>query len=240
MNELFSVLLLALLPAAGNFFGGLLAEIRPISARSLSLALHAAAGVVLAIVGVEIMPQALQAEPAWVMVVALVLGGLFYMLIESWASSRLEQAGSDAGPWFIYLTVAIDLFSDGLMIGAGSSIDLRLGLLLALGQVTADIPEGFATLASFRSRGMGRARRLWLGASFALPVLLGAGLGFGLVRSQPEIVKLALLAFTAGILMTLVVEEIVPEAHTGEEARSAALFFIGGFALFTLLSVLVG
>ena len=42
---------------------------------------------------------------------------------------------------------------------------------------------------------------------------------------------MATLAFTAGMLTTLVVEEIVPESHEGKEARLAALYLIGGFVL---------
>lgn len=53
------VLGLAALPAAGNFAGGLWAEWRPPSPRALNIALHAAAGIVLAVVAVEIMPRAL-------------------------------------------------------------------------------------------------------------------------------------------------------------------------------------
>jgi hypothetical protein len=37
--------------------------------------------------------------------------------------------------------------------------------------------------------------------------------------------------------MTVVVEEIVPEVHHGNEARLAAFVLVGGFALFTLLSI---
>ncbi len=56
-----AVLAFAALPALGNFAGGLLAEVLRPSRRLLSLALHAAAGIVLSVVAVELMPQALQA-----------------------------------------------------------------------------------------------------------------------------------------------------------------------------------
>jgi ZIP family zinc transporter len=69
-----------------------------------------------------------------------------------------------------------------------------------------------------------------------LPLLFGATVGYLGVRGQPEIVKQTLLAFTANVLTTVVVEEIVPEAHEDGEARFAALVFVGGFAAFTLLS----
>lgn len=73
-----------------------------------------------------------------------------------------------------------------------------------------------------------------------LPVLLGATLGYWIVRGQPEIYKLLLLAFAAGVLVTGVVEEIVLEAHQEGEARVAALALVGGFSLFTLLSIYLG
>jgi len=242
MPEVLIVLTLAALPAVGNFAGGLVAEMLPVSERTLSLALHAAAGIVLAVVGMELMPRALSIEPAWLVVLALLAGGGFFVLADKTIDLLNCRFGSegDFGPWAIFFAVSVDLFNDGLMIGAGSTVDLRLGLLLALGQVSADLPEGFATIASFRRRGIARRLRLLLSLSFALPVLAGAMIGYFGVRGGPELAKMLLLAFTAGILVTVTVEEIVPQAHEGEEARSAALFFIGGFALFTFLSVYLG
>jgi ZIP family zinc transporter len=57
------------------------------------------------------------------------------------------------------------------------------------------------------------------------------------MRGQPELYKMMLLAFTAGVLTTLVVEELIPEAHE-EVADSpiSPLIFAGGFALFALIS----
>ena len=75
MNEYLTVLALAALPAAGNFAGGLFAEFVSVSDRLLSLALHAAAGIVLGVVGIELMEQVLQAEPPWVPLLAFVTGG---------------------------------------------------------------------------------------------------------------------------------------------------------------------
>ncbi len=242
MNGFLIVLALAALPALGNLAGGLLAEVVEVSPRTLSLALHAAAGIVLAVVGVELLPEALTAERPWIVILAFVAGGGFFLLLDSALDLITARLGGEesASSWAIFSGVAIDLFTDGLMIGAGSAIDFRLALLVALGQVSADVPEGFATIANFKIRGVPRGRRMLLSLLFALPVLLGAMLGYLVLREQPDIWKQAILAFTAAILATLVVEEIMPEAHRGEEARLAALVFVGGFALFTLLSVYLG
>jgi ZIP family zinc transporter len=137
----------------------------------------------------------------------------------------------------IYFGVSVDLFSDGIMVGTGSTVAVGLGLLLALGQVPSDVPEGFATIANFRRQGVSRWMRLLLAAAFAVPIFLGATIGYWLMRDAPELNKLLLLTFTAGVLSTLVVEELVPEAvEEVPEHPLSALSFIGGFALFALLS----
>lgn len=46
----------------------------------------------------------------------------------------------------------------------------------------------------------------------------------------------SILAFTAGVLLTVTVEEIIPESHKHGEARLAALVLISAFALFALIS----
>lgn len=255
MTGYLTVLLLALLPAAGNFLGGVASEFVTVSRRTLSLALHVAAGIVIGVVGIELMPEALDVDRPWLVLIAFVLGGAGFVLLEwsiGWVQGRFAgvKAGADpetpaqqedeepnVGPWAIYFGVSLDLFSDGLMIGTGSNLGLALGLLLALGQVPADIPEGFATIATFKDQGVPRPRRLLLGASFVIPILLGATLGYFGVRGQAEIVQLSLLAFTAGILVAVAVEEMIPEAHEAGDPRYAPLALVGGFALFALISV---
>lgn len=242
MSEFLLVLAFAALPALGNFAGCLLAEFVPLSRLALNLALYMAAGVVLAVVAVELMPRALEAEPAWAIVGAFVLGGVFYVAVD-WSIQRLNdrfgggEAG-DAGQWVIFFGVSVDLFSDGIMIGTGSTVAVGLGLLLALGQVPSDVPEGFAAIANFRRGGVARRRRLLLAGAFAVPIFMGATLGYWLMRDAPELYQLLLLTFTAGVLSTLVVEELVPEAvEEVPESPLSSLAFVGGFALFTLLSV---
>lgn len=242
------VLLLCLLPIGGNVAGGLLAELIPVPQRTLSFALHAAAGVILSVVALEIMPEAMTASAPWIVIAALVGGCVAFLgldalvhVVRHRGSRTRHMPGEESdSTWGIFVGVAVDLFADGIVIGAGTTISAGLGLLLALAQVPADLPEGFATIANFRAKGMSRGRRIALSLAFAVPIVLGAAIGYFGVRHAPEIVKLSLLAFTAGILLTVVIEEIIPEAHEDGEARFAALAFIGGFALFAAISAYGG
>lgn len=238
MTEFFHAVLLSALPAVGNFAGGAVAEFVATSRSMLSRALHVASGIVLAVVAVELLPAAMSGSaPLWAVVAGLGLGGAFYVLLE-WTMDAISGAEAP-GAWMIYAAVAVDLFSDGLMIGISSNVSFHLAFVLTVGQLMADAPEGFATIANFKHRGAPRAQRLILSASFVLPCLLGASVGFWLLRGQAESMQLAALAFTAGILLLAAVEDMLKEAHeVAEDTRASAAFFLGGFILFTVVSSL--
>lgn len=61
-----------------------------------------------------------------------------------------------------------------------------------------------------------------------------------LLRDEPEIVTLSVLALTGGALTTVVVEEMVTEAHGGETSQLEPIFLTAGFALFGAISVYFG
>ncbi len=240
MPDFLIVLGLAALPAMANFVGGALAEVFPVSGRALSLALHLAAGVVLAVVGLELMPETLEASAPWVPLLAFVAGGAAFISLDAligYVQGRLGSSDEQSSAFAIFAGVSLDLFSDGVMIGTGSVLNPALGLLLALGQMPADVPEGFAAVATLRNAGVSRKRRLLMAAGFAIPILFGAALGFLGLRDAPELVALSVLALTGGALAAVVVEEMVTEAHEGDTSRLGPIFLTAGFALFGAISV---
>ncbi|MGH6886504.1 MAG: hypothetical protein ACREGK_10575 [Geminicoccales bacterium] len=94
MSDYLVVFGLALLPAFGNFSGGLMAEYLPTSKRNLNRALHAASGIVIAIVAVELVPRALPATSGSIVAFAFGLGGLAYVGLAALVE-RLQKKRSD-------------------------------------------------------------------------------------------------------------------------------------------------
>jgi ZIP family zinc transporter len=234
-----TVLGLASLPAFGNFAGGLLSEWLKPSKDVVNRALHAASGIILAVVSVEVMPNALGIVPAWLLATAFIAGGLVYLvidaIIQNWQQDQQDGAGARA--WMIYVAVLFDLIGDGLLIGAGSAVSDQLALLLAMGQVLADIPEGFSVLANFREKGVKRGRRVLLSASFIIPVVCAALLAYLLLRDEAELFKYTAMVFVAGLYSLAAVEDMLGEAHeSAVDTRWSAISFIGGYALFLFVS----
>lgn len=238
MPELVTVVLFALLPPAGNFVGGLVAEVLPESKRFRSAALHAAAGVVVAVVAVEIMPTALDVLSGWAIGLAFAVGGILYLFAD-WGMDRLS--GGNSRMWMIYLAVSFDLFADGLLIGAGSSIGASLGLALAVGQVLADMPEGAAAIMTFRASEVPRSRRFLLSAGLFIPPLVATLVAYLLLREAGQGTQSAALVVTAGLFSVAALEDMLKEAHEAEsDSKVLTLSLVLGFSLFAIVSQILG
>lgn len=243
LMSIWFVLGLAALPALGNFVGGLLAEFLKTPKRRLNRALHAAAGIVIAVVSIEILPEALARISPWIIALAFALGGLAYIVIESVVEGlqKKRQGDTKTGMWMIYVAVSMDLFSDGILIGTGSVVSTSMAVVLALGQVLADVPEGYSTIANMKGKGIPRSRRMLFSAAFAIPVLGAAVIAYYLLRNQSEAWQFGVLTFTAGLLTVAAVEDMLTEAHdSDEDTRWSLVAFIGGFVLFVMVSAGLG
>jgi ZIP family zinc transporter len=238
MNELVVILGLALLPAAGNFLGGILAEVSRPSPKAVSLALHAAVGLVFAIISTELLPEASEVLSGWLIGIAFIIGGLLYVGADSIAS-RLSSGGGGGSKrmWLIYAAVMVDLASDGIVIGSSGAVAVGLALKLALGQILADLPEGYATASALQSNNVPRGKRILMMASFAIPVLAAAAFTHLVLKDAGEAWRFGALAAISGLLALAAIEDMLGEAHENSaDSKPAAIAFVSGFALFVFVS----
>lgn len=238
MSTYLSVLAFALLPALGNLIGTAVAEFSRTPKWVIGAALHAAAGVAVALVGIDLLPRAWEATTVWLFLILFGLGALLsYMLAQAaeWVSGRVR--GGSAGAWMVYMSTAADLLSDGLMTGASAAISSELGLLLALSQVIANVPAGFATIANFRAQNVSRRVRWLSAASFVCPALVGATIGFTVLQGASDESQDAALAVIIGILLVTTIEDLIPQAdRPGTSRPVSTASFVAGFAFFAILA----
>ena len=109
-------------------------------------------------------------------------------------------------------------------------------MLLALGQLLADFPEGYATFANLQARKVSRKTRFVLSAALVLPATIAALISFLVLRDMAEWVQTSALVAVAGILTIAAIEDMMGEAHESAEDRTGSILaFIGGFVLFSLV-----
>lgn len=238
MNGFLAVLALAVLPVGGNIFGAIVSEVSRTPKWVIGAALHAAAGVAIALVSVDLVPRIIDTTATWLFLTLFGVGALLsYAFARAAVRLTRHLKGGSAGAWMVYMATAADLLSDGLMTGASAAVSPELGLLLALSQVVANVPGGFATIGNLKSQGVPRFTRFIAAASFVAPVIVGVLIGYGGLRGASEAAQDAALAVIVGILLVTTVEDLVPEAdRPGASRRVSTTAFVGGFAFFALLA----
>lgn len=244
MSDLTIIFMLALLPAIGSVAGALIAEWKQPPEWLIGAALHAAAGIATAVVAVELMPRAVASAATWMLAIAFMGGAIASILLKratDWARRKLGGRNDRAGLWAVYAAIAADLLIDGLTTGAGAAVSRDLGLLLALSQVAANIPGGFAVAARFRSAGAGRAQRLKLTALYPLSPVFGGAVGYLALRGASDVLTGIALALFSGLLLLATIEDLVPQAdQPGAPRKISSPAFGAGFVALMLVASYLG
>lgn len=224
-------LLIMAIPAAVALCGGVLAAVWSPSHQARSLIQHFAAGVVLAALAVELLPEiGREHAPALVLIGAFALGSLFMYGLKLW-TLRIEHQAAAAGSASstgLLLATFIDVAVDGFIIGAGFAAGGETGTILALGLSVELLFLGLA-LASEATAGW---RIVAISGALGGTVLGFALLGNLLLAGASHAVIGGALAFSAAALLYLVTEELLMEAHEVEEKPVSTLVLFSGFLAF--------
>ncbi|MDR2655649.1 MAG: ZIP family metal transporter [Oscillospiraceae bacterium] len=110
---------------------------------------------------------------------------------------------------------------------------------LALGIGIQNFPEGAAVALPLRREGCSVSKAFWLGT---LSGAVEPVAGFITVMLAGLFIPVMpwLLAFSAGAMMYVVVEELIPEAHLGEHSHAGTLGVMSGFLVMMVLDVALG
>ena len=147
------------------------------------------------------------------------------------------------------LVMAITLHNipEGLAVGvvfgaAGMGIDgvtTAAAVSLAIGIGIQNFPEGFAVAMPLRRQGVSRRKSFWYGQMSAIVEPIFGVIGAMAVIYMEPILPYA-LAFAAGAMIYVVVEEVIPETQRDKFTDVAVLGFIGGFLIMMILDVALG
>jgi ZIP family zinc transporter len=134
--------------------------------------------------------------------------------------------------------LAVGVLFGGAALGLdGASVGAAVALAIGIG--IQNFPEGFAVSMPLRRQGVSPARSLWFGQLSAVVEPVAAVIGAVAVLQMQVILPYA-LAFAAGAMIYVVVEEVIPETQRDKYTDFATLGFIGGFLVMMMLDVGLG
>lgn len=147
-------------------------------------------------------------------------------------------------PWrrsaLLIAAITLHNLPEGLAVGIGfASGDTGAAVALAIGIGLQNVPEGLAVALPLRRDGMSRWRALWYGQLTAVVEPVAAVIGAAVVTQASGLLPYG-LAFAAGAMIYVVVEELIPETVRTGSADVATLGFIAGFTLMMVLDNAIG
>lgn len=251
--------LITALGAAGVVF------LRRINQRLLDVMLGFAAGVMLAASFWSLLSPAIELAaslgvPSWLPAASgLAAGGLFLRLMDAvlphlhpgYPRREAEGIGTHWHRTTLLVTaITLHNIPEGLAVGVAfgavgaglelnGAITLSGAIALTIGIGIQNFPEGVAVAMPIRAVGISRVRAFWFGQLSAVVEPIAAVIGAAAVVAFRPLLPYA-LAFAAGAMVYVVIEELVPESQRNGNEDIATLATIGGFMAMMILDVALG
>ena len=195
--------------------------------------------------------------PAWLpatvgfLIGAIFLRGIDMVLPHLHLGFPIEEAAGIKTPWrrstLLVLAIILHNIPEGLAVGVAfgavaagfPEATLAAAIALAIGIGIQNFPEGLAVSLPLRREGMSRRKSFWYGQLSVLVEPVTGVIGAAAVILAQPILPYA-LAFAAGAMIFVVVEELVPESQRGGNTDLATMGAITGFVVMMILDVAFG
>lgn len=196
-----------------------------------------------------------QGKIAWIPATVGFLGGMAFLLVLDSLIPHLhlessEPEGVEANlkkTTMLVLAVTLHNIPEGMSVGVtfagamigNTGVTLAGAFALAVGIAIQNFPEGAIISMPLRSEGVSRLRSFAYGALSGIVEPVGALITILLAKQIVPALPF-LLAFAAGAMIYVVVEELIPESQSGEHSNIGTIGVAFGFVIMMILDVALG
>jgi ZIP family zinc transporter len=228
------VVLIVVISVLGPILGSGLGVLKRPSFNYICNMLCFAAGVMLAISFLELIPESIHIGSIGVCVAGLVVGaltmfGLDKIIPHLHPELCSQEQGCNLERTSIYLILGIFLhnFPEGMAIAIGSVTEVRVSIVIALAIAIHNIPEGICTSAPYYHSTGARLKSFLLSSSTALPILIGYLLARHIFQNIPEPVVGFIIGATAGLMIYITADELIPTSCAGTNHQTIFCLMVG-------------
>ncbi|MGE5379591.1 MAG: ZIP family metal transporter [Methylocystaceae bacterium] len=200
--------------------------------RELALFLGLASGVMVSVVIFDLLPSALVAYQGRGGLTGIAMGVIITWLMSGAMRGNEEAATAKSLGYLIMLGIALHDLPEGMAIALGGELKERTAMVIALAIGIHNMPEGMAIAAPLLMGGVKRAKIIWQVALLGFITPIGTLIGEFTVKAWPTSLPL-FLGFASGVMITLVVRDLWPQARSRSRCLAA-----GGAVLGTIIILL--
>lgn len=179
--------------------------------------------------------------------------GVGFMLLLDYLIPHIHLHGSEEGvkrpklsrTFKFFLAVTLHNIPEGLAVGVvvagmiNGNINEQAMLVLAIGIAIQNLPEGMIVSLPLKEEGMSKWKAFGLGTLSGVVEPIASLIALGLTSLIVVILPYT-LAFAAGVMVYVVVEELIPEASQGGHSNLGTIGFTVGFIIMMILEILLG
>lgn len=223
---------------------------RSVPRRAMDTAMGVAAGVMVAAACWSLLVPSLERGGVAPAVIGLVLGAATLYALDQWLPHlhpEFPDEGRREGPpaaWrrsaLLMAAITLHNLPEGLAVGVaygGGAPGPATALALGIG--LQNLPEGLAIALPLRRDGMSRGKALWYGQLSAAVEPVAAVAGAAVVAAASGLLPYG-MAFAAGAMLYVVVEELLPETTRSGNVDVATIGFVAGFTIMMALDNALG
>ncbi|MEO1297863.1 MAG: ZIP family metal transporter, partial [Cyanobacteria bacterium J06636_16] len=142
--------------------------------------------------------------------------------------------------WLFVAAITLHNFPEGLAVGVGFGAgDTSRAIALACGIALQNMPEGLVVAWSLKNLQYSPLYALGVSTLTGLVEPVGGILGAGIVSLAQEVLPLG-MAFAAGAMLFVIVDEIIPDIAQKSLGQSGTLGIMLGFVLMMVLDIVLG
>lgn len=239
-----SISIIVAIAFAGPIIGSIIGILRKPYYAYVCNMLCFAAGVMLAISFLELIPESIRLTSPITGALGLTFGalamyGLDRLLPHLHPSLCSQEQGRNLQRSSTYLIIGIFLhnFPEGMAIASGSVANFEAAMIIALAIAIHNIPEGICTSASYFHASGKRIEAFLISSSTAIPIIIGFLLAWSVFESIPEPFVGFIVAATAGLMIYITVDEVIPNSCSGDNHQTI-FHFMTGVVLVVLLQLI--
>ena len=203
-----------------------------------------AAGVMLGISFLELIPESIRISSVGICVAGIVMGALLMYGVDRiiphiHPELCTQEQGCNLQRTSIYLILGIFLhnFPEGMAIAIGAVTGTKVSLIIALAIAIHNIPEGICTSAPYYHATGNRLKAFLVSSSTAVPLLIGYLLARYIFDSITPGVLGFIIGATAGLMIYITLDEIIPNSCAGND-HSTIFSLLTGIIFVILLGLI--
>jgi ZIP family zinc transporter len=243
MRGIDPVLLIVVISVLGPVIGSVLGVLKKPSLNLVSNMLSFAAGVMLAISFMQLIPEATHLSSVLITVGGIIFGSLvIYALDRIIPHIHPELSTQEPGrniqrtSYYLFLGIFLHNFPEGMAIAIGSVTEVKVSFLIAVAIAIHNIPEGICTSAPYYLASGSRIKSFLISSTTAVPILAGYLLARYLFQDLSPSALGFIVATTAGVMIYITADELMPYSCTSA-SHQTIFWLMGGIILVVLLGL---